>query len=656
MKKRFLVLSLAVFCIAALPLLAAAEKTGICGDNLTWKLSDTGVLTVSGTGAWSENLGANPEWSSTVKQAKIQSGVTSIGYQAFYNCLELTSVSFPSTVKRIGDSAFLWCGKLTGISIPSGVTYIGESAFTYSGLKNVTIPANVNTIGRWAFSNCTSLKSVTILSSSVSILDGVFDGCPSDMVIYCFKGSTAQAYANDHGITVSLLKPVITSQPSSITVNEGSVATFKLTAKYASSYQWYYRNTATGTWTAVSNGGTSASYSLTAQARHNGYQYRCKVTNSFGTAYSNIVTLTVISTYKPTITTQPTNQKVNEGSKATFKVVATGADDYQWFYRKTSTSAWTAVSNNGTSATYTLTTEARHNGYQYRCLVKNSAGGVYSKIVTLTVVSKPVITKQPSNVTVNVGENAVFKVTASGAEKYQWYYKKPSGSWTAVSNNGTSATYTLTAEARHNGYKYYCKVSNSAGSVLSNTVTLTVQTVTAPVISSQPSSVTVNEGEKATFKVSSSNADSYRWYYRAPSGDWTPVSNNGASAVYTLTTAARHNGYKYRCKISNIAGCVWSNTVTLTVITKPVIIGQPGNVKVSAGMTAAFNVTAENATAYQWYYRTSSTGQWIAVKNNGTSATYRLTTAARHNGYQYYCRVSNSAGYVNSNVATLTVK
>ena len=87
----------------------------------------------------------------------------------------------------------------------------------------------------------------------------------------------------------------------------------------------------------------------------------------------------------------------------------------------------------------------------------------------------PVITSQPSNASVTVGETATFSVTATGATGYQWYYLTPTAlSWTAVQNNGTSATYTLTTAARHNNYKYHCKVSNSEGYVMTNTVTLTL--------------------------------------------------------------------------------------------------------------------------------------------------------------------------------------
>ena len=218
-----------------------------------------------------------------------------------------------------------------------------------------------------------------------------------------------------------------------------------------------------------------AMHKLTAAKRHDGYTYRCVVTNSVGSVTSENATLTIIG--HPAITTQPKSLTVNEGSTAKFSVEATGGGlKYHWFYQKPGESEWTAVKVGGDGASYTLTTEARHNGYKYKCRVKNIAGTVYSSVVTLTVNPKPVITTQPTSVTVNAGEKATFKVAATGATSYQWYYLKPGETeWRKVSNNGTSAIYTLTTAARHNGYKYKCVVTNSAGSVTSSTVKLTVK-------------------------------------------------------------------------------------------------------------------------------------------------------------------------------------
>ena len=479
--------------------------------------------------------------------------------------------------------------------------------------------------------------------------------------MYCCEVYNENSSVYSHYATLTVGS---SSQPAEeyteIVANNGDTIRFGLQDDDQYTYQWYYMAPEDTEWTKLTPNGTSATITISQiGVEYNGYKYRCKVMNADGgIGYSSIFRLTVLGVSKPVITAHPSNQKMNEGAKATFKVVATDANSYQWYYQKPNNSTWNAVSNNGTSATYSLTTAARHNGYKYRVKVSNSAGAVWSNAATLTVNLKPVITTQPSSQKVNEGAKAMFKVVATGATGYQWYYQKSNDStWYAVSNNGTSATYTLTTAARHNGYKYKVKVSNSAGYIWSNTVTLTVTTADEPTITTQPTNQTVNEGANVTFKVVASNAESYQWHYQKPNDStWYAVSNNGTSATYSLTTAARHNGYKYRVKVSNSAGYVWSNTVTLTVNLKPVITGQPSNVSTVVGKTVTFKVTATGATSYQWYYQKPGETTWIAVTNNGTSATYTLTTAARHNGYKYKCEVKNAVGSVYSNIVTLTVK
>ena len=90
----------------------------------------------------------------------------------------------------------------------------------------------------------------------------------------------------------------------------------------------------------------------------------------------------------PTITTQPTAQTVTEGATATFTVTATGENlSYQWQQKTTvSGSDWTNVGSATSSNTYTIdNTTTSMSGYQYRCVVSNSAGSVESAPVTLTV-------------------------------------------------------------------------------------------------------------------------------------------------------------------------------------------------------------------------------------------------------------------------------
>ena len=89
----------------------------------------------------------------------------------------------------------------------------------------------------------------------------------------------------------------------------------------------------------------------------------------------------------PIIITQPTNVTANIGETISFSVVAEGIGlNFQWWYEKPDETTWNMVRINGTSSVYTLTTEARHSGYKYKCIIQNSAGSATTNVVTLTLV------------------------------------------------------------------------------------------------------------------------------------------------------------------------------------------------------------------------------------------------------------------------------
>ncbi len=182
-----------------------------------------------------------------------------------------------------------------------------------------------------------------------------------------------------------------------------------------------------------------------------------------------------------------------------------------------------------------------------------------------------------------------------------------------------------------------------------------------PTIHTQPKAKTAEVGEKVSFKVAARGKGlSYQWYYKKPgSSTWTKVASaSGKKAALTLTVAARHYDYKYRCKVSNADGYVYSRTVKLTVDTKPVITSptQAVTKTVKKGTTVKLTVRADAAETYKWYYRTSRTGKWTAVTAlSGKKATYQFKAALKHKGWQYRCKVSNDNGYVYSKVFTLKV-
>ena len=203
MKKVLVLLALLAAVCGLLTFSAAAEsavvKSGACGENLTWTLDAAGTLTVSGTGAMEDyHIYKDMPWyqsRDSIKAVVVESGVTTIGEYAFYDCSSLTGITIPEGVTAIGDSAFDGCRSLTSITIPESVTTIGEHAFSgCSGLTGITIQEGVTTIGEAAFLRCSSLTSITIPEGVTAIGEAAFDGCSSLSSITIPEGVTAIGY------------------------------------------------------------------------------------------------------------------------------------------------------------------------------------------------------------------------------------------------------------------------------------------------------------------------------------------------------------------------------------------------------------------------------------------------------------------------------
>lgn len=141
--------------------------------------------------------------------------VTSIAYEAFCQCTEMTTVTLPSSITNVEARAFYLCNGLTKVFIsdidawchidfkwdanplmhaghlylngkeifdlviPSSVTSIGRNFEGWNSLKSVVIPNNVKSIGESAFDCCTSLSTVTMTNSVTTIGDYAFRACSS---------------------------------------------------------------------------------------------------------------------------------------------------------------------------------------------------------------------------------------------------------------------------------------------------------------------------------------------------------------------------------------------------------------------------------------------------------------------------------------------
>lgn len=174
-----------------------AEVSGTCGDNLTWRLDDAGLLTISGSGDMTGYMFTNAPWydyRDSIRSVLVANGVTSIGTYAFYYDYNyLSKVSLPESLKTIGAVAFFHCPLLTEITIPSGVTNIEPNAFAYDdGLTAIMVPAGVTKIGDGAFKGCKNLVSIDADENNPSFcsLNGVLYNRDMTEVVACPAGKS----------------------------------------------------------------------------------------------------------------------------------------------------------------------------------------------------------------------------------------------------------------------------------------------------------------------------------------------------------------------------------------------------------------------------------------------------------------------------------
>lgn len=122
---------------------------------------------------------------SGIRQLRLSARLSTLGNEAFRNCVRLTSAVIPGSLGDVPSAAFRGCSALTDVVLEKGVSTVGSCAFQDCGkLRRVTVSQYVRSIGSYAFQNCASLESVYLPEDLDTLGSGVFENCASLTSVY----------------------------------------------------------------------------------------------------------------------------------------------------------------------------------------------------------------------------------------------------------------------------------------------------------------------------------------------------------------------------------------------------------------------------------------------------------------------------------------
>ncbi|WP_158305343.1 immunoglobulin domain-containing protein [Opitutus terrae] len=183
------------------------------------------------------------------------------------------------------------------------------------------------------------------------------------------------------------------------------------------------------------------------------------------------------------ISSNPAEQRVVEGTAASFSVAASGlpAPQFRWERKRIGDTTFLPLAEGGAYAgveTSTLKVSSPTlimNGELYRCVVDNGIGAaVASTNVSLFVIDLPDITTQPTSATVRLGATVQMTVSAtcSKAMSYEWYRNGE------ILSGATSRTLTIPDAAASEAGQYHVRITTPDIAVDSQSAVIAVEGTT----------------------------------------------------------------------------------------------------------------------------------------------------------------------------------
>ena len=165
----------------------------------------------------------------------------------------------------------------------------------------------------------------------------------------------------------------------------------------------------------------------------------------------------------------------------------------------------------------------------------------------------------------------------------------------------------------------------------------------APKISQQPESLETVTGRIVTLRVAAKGSGlKYQWYRRYGANDTWKAWNGKTRSTLWFFSIADMDGMQVRCVVSNAAGRATSRTASILIL--PKFTSYTVKLEGYVGEKVKMSATASGKDLkYQWYYKKSYSGDWIAWKG-ATSDSYEIVLSKKYKGCYFQCVVTAGNG------------
>ncbi|PZX16452.1 hypothetical protein LX69_01947, partial [Breznakibacter xylanolyticus] len=425
---------------------------------------------------------------------------------------------------------------------------------------------------------------------------------------YCLPAVTTSAavlVSNNNSLTINA-NPVNTSAcagiPTSLTLFASGPSLV---------YQWQINNG--GSWDNLTNAGLYSSVNtntlnISDVSSINNKQFRCVISSSancIGATNSSTATIT-LNTVSPTITSQPTDVTLCEGTDASYSATATvpsGTVQYQWQVSGDNGSSWSNLLNSGAysganSKPLNISeVPSSMNGNLYRVRVYSTVNTVCplnSSNASLTVTPLPVAPVSASvsrnNFCADDAGNVVLTVVGGSGTTLQWFAGSCGGASIGTGNALSIASPEVTTT-------YYARWINSCG--VSECVSVDVNVIALAVA---PTSLSVdrnnfcaNDPDQIQLSAVGGSGTTLQWFSGScgltsvGSGDPLSISSPEESTVY-------YARYQNGCGVSIC------NSVSVTVNASPdAPVANAVQSFCGSAVLSDLSATAPSGSVVRWY-------------------------------------------------------